>query len=411
MAFIVQKYGGTSVGDVDRIKNVARRVARAHAQGNDIVVIVSAMAGETDRLLGLSHSICDRPDERETDVLLSTGETASTALLAMALRHLGAPAVSFQGHQVRIETDSEFMRARIRSIDAPKLYETLRQRRIAVIAGFQGIDPQGNITTLGRGGSDTTAVAVAAAMKAEVCEIYTDVNGVYSADPNVVPTARKLPRISYEEMLELASMGAKVLQTRSVEFATKYRVPVHVRSSFHDGDGTWVVEEDAGMEEVLVSAVAHDRNQAKITFKRVADQPGIAARIFSPLAEAGIVLDVIVQNVSEEGTTDVTFTVPKTDLTKARELCERTARDLGCLGLQCDDRIAKVSIVGAGMRSHAGVAAKMFSALSREGINIEMISTSEIKISCVIDTKYAELAVRVLHDAFGLGDEARAPSR
>jgi aspartate kinase len=405
VSLIVQKYGGTSVGDLERIRNVARRVVETRAQGHEVVVIVSAMAGETNRLVALAQRLSARPDEREMDVLLSTGETVSTALVAMALRDLGAPAVSLQGHQVRIETDSEFSRARIRSIDAPKVFETLGQGKVAVVAGFQGIDPQGNITTLGRGGSDTTAVAVAAAMKADLCEIYTDVDGVFSTDPAVVPGARKLARISYEEMLELASLGAKVLQTRSVEFAMKYRVPVHVRSSFHGGQGTWVVEEDESMEAVRVSAVAYDRNEAKVTFKRVPDQPGIAARIFTPLAEAGIVVDVIVQNVSEEGHTDVTFTLPKADLQEAREICERTASALGCPAIQWDDGIAKVSIVGAGMRSHAGVAATMFGALSKEGINIQMISTSEIKISCVIDAKYTELAVRALHEAFGLAQD------
>jgi aspartate kinase len=406
VALIVQKYGGTSVGDVSRIRNVARRVARTRAAGHDVVVIVSAMSGETDRLLRLAREVAERPDEREVDVLLSTGETASTALVAMALRAEGVAAVSFQGHQVRIETDSAWGRARIRRIDAPKLFDTLGKGQVAIVAGFQGIDEHGNITTLGRGGSDTSAVAVAAAMKAEVCEIYTDVDGVYSTDPNLVPDARKLARISYEEMLELASVGAKVLQTRSVEFAMKYKVPVHVRSSFNESDGTWVVEEDESMEEVLVSGIAYDRKEAKVTLKRVPDQPGIAARIFAPLAEAGIVVDVIVQNVSEEGHTDVTFTVPQTDLARAREICRQVAATLGSPGIEDHDQIAKISIVGAGMRSHAGVAAKMFTTLSKHGINIQMISTSEIKISCVIDAKYTELAVRVLHDAFGLAAPA-----
>ena len=403
MALIVQKYGGTSMGDTTRIQNVARRVARTRAEGHDVLVVVSAMSGETDRLLGLAHKLAERPDEREVDALLSTGETASTALLALALRAMGVPAVSFQGHQVRIETDSAFNKARIRNIDDTRLRDVLARGQVAVIAGFQGIDEAGNITTLGRGGSDTTGVAIAAAMKADVCEIYTDVEGVYSTDPNVVPDARKLARISYEEMLELASLGAKVLQLRSVEFAMKYKVPVHVRSSFSDAEGTWVVEEDSTMEEVLVSGVAFDRKEAKGTFKRVPDQPGIAARIFTPLADAGISVDVIVQNVSEDGHTDLTFTLPRTELRKAKELCEETARTLGVKSVEWDDQIAKISVVGAGMRSHAGVAAKMFSTLSRHGINIQMISTSEIKVSCVIDAKYTELAVRVLHDAFELG--------
>ena len=408
MALIVQKYGGTSVGSAERIQNVARRVARTRAAGHEVVVIVSAMSGETDRLLGLAEKLAARPDERELDVLLSTGETASTALVSMALRAEGVPAVSFQGHQVRIETDSDFTRARIRQIDAPRLRQTLAEGKVAVVAGFQGIDENGNITTLGRGGSDTSAVAIAAAMKADVCEIYTDVEGVYSTDPNMVPNARKLARISYEEMLELASVGAKVLQIRSVEFAMKYKVPVHVRSSFSDAEGTWVVEEDETMEAVLVSGVAYDRKEAKITFKRVPDQPGIAARIFEPLAQAGIVVDVIVQNVSEDGATDLTFTVPRNELRRAQEICAPLATAMGCKGIECDDQIAKVTIVGAGMRSHAGVAAKMFTTLSREGINIQMISTSEIKISCVIAAKYTELAVRVLHDAFGLADPAKS---
>ncbi|HWP60505.1 MAG TPA: aspartate kinase [Candidatus Acidoferrales bacterium] len=400
MELIVQKYGGTSVGSLERIKNVARRVAAAARDGAGLVVVVSAMAGETNRLLSLAHQIAESPDERERDALLASGEQVSAALLALALKDMGWRARSFLAHQVRIETDSAFGKARIKNVDASKVKEALREGEIVVIAGFQGVDEKGNITTLGRGGSDTSAVAVAAALRARVCEIYTDVEGVFTTDPNICPDARKLERISYDEMLEMASMGAKVLQIRSVELAKKFRVPIHVRSSFTDAEGTWVVEEERGMDAVLVSGVTCEKNEAKITLLKVPDRPGLAAQIFTPISEANIVVDMIIQNASADGTTDLTFTVPKADFKKAIALVEKTAGEISAQGVTSDTHIAKVSIIGAGMRTHAGVAAKMFQALAREGINIEMISTSEIKISVVIDEKYAELAVRVLHDEF-----------
>ncbi len=399
MGLIVQKYGGTSVGTPERIKAVARCVAATRAAGNGVVVVVSAMAGETNRLLALASAVAPQPDARETDVLLATGEQASVALLAMALQGIGVPAVSFLGHQVRIATDNVYGRARIKHIDADNVLQTVRSGTVAVVAGFQGVDADSNITTLGRGGSDTSAVAMAAALQADVCEIYTDVAGVYTTDPRICPNARKLARISYDEMLEMASLGAKVLQIRSVEFAKRYRVPVHVRSSFSDETGTWVVEEDPSMEDVLVSGVTVDLNEAKITLLRVPDRPGLAAKIFTPIANAHIVVDMIIQNASEEGFTDLTFTVPRTDYEKALGMVRAVAPDIGARGVTSDTSVAKVSVVGLGMRSHAGVAARMFQVLSKEGINIQMISTSEIKVSVVIDAKYAELAVRVLHQA------------
>ena len=399
MGLIVQKYGGTSVGTPERIKAVARCVAATRAAGNGVVVVVSAMAGETNRLLQLAGAVAAQPDARETDVLLATGEQASVALLAIALHDIGVPAVSFLGHQVRISTDSIYGRARIKHIDADNVLQTVSNGTVAVVAGFQGVDASSNITTLGRGGSDTSAVAMAAALQADVCEIYTDVAGVYTTDPRICPNARKLARISYDEMLEMASLGAKVLQIRSVEFAKRYRVPVHVRSSFSDETGTWVVEEDPSMEDVLVSGVTVDLNEAKITLLRVPDRPGLAAKIFTPIANAHIVVDMIIQNASEEGFTDLTFTVPRTDYEKALGMVRAVAPDIGARGVTSDTFVAKVSVVGLGMRSHAGVAARMFEVLSKEGINIQMISTSEIKVSVVIDAKYAELAVRVLHQA------------
>jgi aspartate kinase len=405
MSLIVQKYGGTSVGDVDRIRNVAVRVARCRAKGDDIVVVVSAMAGETNRLLGLATQVHPDADSREKDVLIATGEQVTVALLAIALKASGCPAVSFLGHQVRIATDSAFGKARIKSIDADRIRTALAAGNVVVVAGFQGVDGDDNITTLGRGGSDTSAVALAAALRADGCEIYTDVEGVFTSDPRICPDARKLDRISYEEMLELASLGAKVLQIRSVEFAKRYNVPVHVRSTFSEAQGTWVVEEEASMEDVLVSGVTYDRDEAKITLVRVPDQPGLAARVFGPIADANIGVDMIIQNASAEGTTDLTFTVPKGDFRQALGLIEAHARDLGAEGVRTDTDVAKVSIVGLGMRSHAGVAAAMFRALADVGINIQMISTSEIKVSVVVDAKYVELAVRVLHDAF-IGDKA-----
>ena len=400
MALIVQKYGGTSVGSVERIRDVARRVASYHGQGHRLVVVVSAMAGETNRLLELARQAAKRPAERESDALVASGEQVSAALLALALQDLGLPAASFLGHQVRIATDSAFGRARIRSIDKHRLMAAVEQGTIAVVAGFQGVDEDNNITTLGRGGSDTTGVALAAALGADVCEIFTDVDGVYTSDPRIVPHAQKLRCVSYDEMLELASLGAKVLQIRSVEFAKRYRVPVHVRSSFSDAPGTMVIEEDKPMEDVLVSGVAHDRDQAKITLLRVPDRPGLAARVFGPIAAAGIVVDMIIQNASADGTTDLTFTVPRGDFDKALSMVRAAEATLGLQGVATDAEVAKVSIVGLGMRSHAGVAARMFEVLAAEGINIQMISTSEIKISVVVNEKYTELAVRSLHDAF-----------
>ena len=400
MALIVQKFGGTSVADIDRIRDVAARVARTYAAGHQVAIVVSAMAGETNRLLALAKAAHPRPDDRESDVLAATGEQVTAALTALVLHGLGVPARSFLGHQVRIETDSAYGRARIVRIDAERLRGTLDAGGVAVVAGFQGVDLDGSITTLGRGGSDTSAVALAAALTADVCEIYTDVDGVFTSDPRIVPRARKLERISYEEMLELASLGAKVLQIRSVEFAKRYRVPVHVRSSFNDREGTWVVEEDTSMEEVSVAGVASDQNEAKLTVRGVPDHPGVAARLFGPVAAAGIVVDMIIQNASADGTTDMTFTVPRADYDQALELVAGVARAIGARDVRGDLDVAKISIVGVGMRTHAGIAARMFDVLAREGINIQMISTSEIKISVVVDAKYTELAVRALHDTF-----------
>ena len=397
---IIQKYGGTSVGSVERIKGVAQRVAATKDAGHQVAVVVSAMSGETNRLLALAKEVSAQPDERESDVLVSTGEQVSVALLAMALKDLGYPAFSMLGHQVQIETDSAFGRARIKNISADRLLSALKDEHIVVVAGFQGVDADDNITTLGRGGSDTTAVAIAAATRADACEIYTDVDGVYSADPRICPQAKKLSRISYDEMLELASLGAKVLQIRSVEFAKRYQVPVHVRSSFSQDEGTWLVREEPNMEDVIVSGVTSDPDQVKITVQHVPDRPGLAARLFGPIAADNIVVDMIIQNASAEGYTDLTFTVPKGDAEKALARVRAAAPELDAKGVVSDAGVAKVSIIGLGMRSHAGVAARMFDTLSREGINIQMISTSEIKISVVIDVKYTELAVRVLHDAF-----------
>ncbi|WNG16902.1 aspartate kinase [Cystobacter fuscus] len=406
MALIVQKYGGTSVGDTERMKNVARRCIAAQAAGHDVVVVVSAMSGETNRLLKLVSQITDRPNEREQDVVVATGEQVSIGLVALAIQAQGAQATSFLGHQVQIVTDSTFAKARIKRIEAERIVEALKQKHIVVVAGFQGQDEQGNVTTLGRGGSDTTAVALAAALKADACEIYTDVDGVYTTDPNVCPAARKLDRISYEEMLELASLGAKVLQIRSVEFAMKYKVPLWVKSSFSDDPGTLVCEEDKSMENVVVSGIAYEKNEAKLAISGVPDMPGVAAKIFGTLDEKNIVVDLIVQTASRDGKTDVSFTVGKTDLTKAREAVEQVAREIKAGGVETDSDVAKISIVGVGMRNHSGVAAKMFQVLSQEGINIQVISTSEIKVSCLVQSKYTELAVRALHTAFGLDKPA-----
>jgi aspartate kinase len=401
VALIVQKYGGTSVGDVERIRRVARRVVATVEQGHRVAVVVSAMAGETDALVALAQDAGgEQPDPREYDVLLSTGEQKTIALLAMAIHRLGHKARSFTGAQIGMRTDAAHTRARIQSIDTQRILDALDQGTVAVIAGFQGIDDEGNITTLGRGGSDTSAVAVAAALSADVCEIYTDVRGVYTTDPNLVPAARKLDRISYEEMLEMASLGAKVLQIRSVKFAMHYGVPIHVRSSFDESEGTWVTPEEDVMEGLVVSGVTYNRSEGKIRVRGLKDQPGVSARLFSPISDAGIVIDMIVQNISQDGTTDITFTVPKADWRRALELAEAAGREIGAAGVEGDDRIAKVSIVGLGMKDHAGVASRMFRVLADNGINIQMISTSEIKISVVIEDQSTELAVRKLHEAF-----------
>ena len=404
MALVVQKYGGTSVGDVDRIRNVARRVIRTQEQGNRVVVVVSAMSGETDKLLRLAQQVTPNPDERELDVLVSTGEQVSIALLAIALKSMGADAKSYLGFQIKIATDSAFGKARITAIESEKLLQDLKEGRIVVVAGFQGADEADNITTLGRGGSDTTGVAIAAALKADLCEIYTDVDGVYTTDPNICSRARKLSKISYDEMLEMASLGAKVLQIRSVEFAKKYDVPVHVRSSFNDNPGTIVCKEDREMEKVVVSGVTYNKNEARIEIMHLPDVPGVAAKLFKPIADANIVVDMIIQTSSTEkgGYADVAFTVPKSDFNKTLQIVKGTLKELGGKEVSADENIAKVSIVGVGMRSHSSVASRMFSALAQEGINIHMISTSEIKISCLIDAKYTELAVRALHDVFHL---------
>jgi len=400
---VVQKYGGTSVGDVERIRNVARRALAAQKAGNEVVVVVSAMAGETNRLLKLTTDLARRPSQREQDVVVSTGEQVTVGLLALAIQELKGRARSFLGHQVRILTDSAFANARIKSIDDSKLRESLRGGEIAVVAGFQGIDEQGSITTLGRGGSDTTAVALAAALSAGACEIYTDVDGVYTTDPRICDKARKLDRISYEEMLELASLGSKVLQIRSVEFAMKYTVPLWVKSSFSEDPGTLVCEEDESMEDVLVSGIAMTRDESRFVVRNVPDKPGIAAKVFGMLAQSGIVVDVIVQTPAhEDGRTDMAFTVGRLDIEKTNELVRKVAKQLGAGKVEHEEGIAKVSVVGVGMRNHAGVAARMFQVLADEGVNIRVISTSEIKISCLIDEKYAELAVRALHDAFEL---------
>jgi aspartate kinase len=402
MALVVQKYGGTSVGSIEKIQNVARRVARTYDEGNDMVVVVSAMAGETNKLVALAEEMCEFPSEREYDVLVAAGEQVSISLLSMALQSMGYKAKSYLGWQVPIYTDSSSTKARIEEIQDTNMREDLHNGTIVIVAGFQGIDRDNNITTLGRGGSDTSAVAVAAALKADVCEILTDVDGVYTTDPRIVPEATKMEKISYDEMLEMASLGSKILQIRSVEFAKKYDVVVHVRSSLNGNQGTLVMKEDADMETVLVSGVTYNKDEAKISVMRVPDMPGIAAQIFSPLSAANITVDMIIQNVSHEGSTDMTFTVPRADFKKALKIVEETAVKIGAAGVQSNENIAKVSIVGVGMRSHSGIASQMFQTLSEEGVNIQMISTSEIKVSCVIDDKYTELAVRILHSAFGL---------
>jgi aspartate kinase len=402
VALIVQKYGGTSVANLERIKNVASRVAKTYNGGNEVVVILSAMAGITDGLIQMAEKISGLPDKRELDVLLATGEQTTSALLAMTLRAMEYPAQSLMGHQAEVLTDQCHGNARILDIRADRIKELLKHHHIVVVAGFQGCDPDGNITTLGRGGSDTSAVAIAAALKADVCEIYTDVDGVYTADPNICPNARKLAAISYDEMLNMASLGAKVLQIRSVGFAKKYNIPVHVRSSFSEEEGTMVVDENSGMERLVVSGVTHDKDQARITLRKVPDTPGIAAKIFTPIAEAGFVVDMIIQNTRAEGQTDLTFSVPKAGFKQALEMQKKIAAEIGAEDVFGDENIAKVSVIGVGMKDHSGVASKMFNALAKENINIIMISTSEIRISCIIEEKYAELAVQVLHDAFEL---------
>jgi len=407
MALLVQKFGGSSVADAEKVMNVARRVA-AGAPGNQMVVVVSAMGKTTDGLLALARQITTTPDLREMDMLLSTGEQVTIALLCMALQSLGLKARSFTGPQVGMRTDRAHTQARITQIDADRVRRALDTGEIVVVAGFQGLSDEDEITTLGRGGSDLTAVALAASLKADVCEIYTDVDGVYTADPNVVPDARKLERVAYDEMLELASLGAKVLQTRSVEFAKKYGVTVHVRSTFRPDPGTLVMKEEAGMEQAVVTGVTHDRSQAKVSILRVPDRPGIAARVFGAISAKNIVVDMIVQNISQDGYTDMSFTLPRGDHARAVADLSEVVREIGARGIVHDERVAKVSIVGVGMRSHSGVASTMFATLAREGINIQMISTSEIAVSCVIEDKYAELAVRSLHDAF---DVARGAGR
>jgi aspartate kinase len=407
MGIIVHKYGGTSVGTIEKIKNVARRLIDTQKKGHDVVCVVSAMAGETDRLIKLANDVTDSPDAREYDVLVATGEQVSIALLAMAIISLGGKARSFTGHQVRILTDESFSKARIMSIDTEKLLKEVKDGYITIVAGFQGVDEGGNVTTLGRGGSDTSAVALAAALNADRCDIYTDVDGVYTADPNICPKAKKLKKISYEEMLEMASLGVKVLQTRSVEIAKKYNVPIHVRSSFSEEEGTMVTMEDEEMEKYVVSGVTYNRNESKLTISGIPDVPGVAAKIFKPIADANIVVDMIIQNVSSAAHADLTFTVSKTDTKKALEILQTIGKELGAAGVSSDENIAKVSIIGVGMKSHAGVASQFFSVLAHEGINIMMISTSEIKISCVVEEKYTELAVRILHDTFHLSPEEK----
>ena len=403
---IVQKYGGTSLGNTERIKNVAKRVVRTKNEGHDVVVVVSAMSGETDKLINLAAQVNDNPDPREMDTLVSTGERVTIALLAMAIQALGHKARSFTGRQAGIISDSVHTKARIEKINADRLTQALQENNIAVVAGFQGIDERSDVTTLGRGGSDLTAVAIAAALNADFCDIYTDVDGVYTTDPNMVPQARKLEKISYEEMLEMASSGAKVLQSRSVEFAKKYNVPVRVLSSFNDNPGTLVTKEDIEMENVVVSGIAYDKNQVKVTVAGVPDKPGVAAKIFGEIANNNIVVDMIIQNIGEGVLTDMSFTVPKTDSKKVMEVMKTVVDEIGAKGASFKENIAKISIIGVGMRSHSGVAAQMFAALAKERINIMMISTSEIKISCVIDAKYTELAVRVLHETFNMDKAA-----
>jgi len=402
MALVVQKFGGTSVANIDKIRNVAAKVIREKKAGNEVVVVLSAMSGETDRLIALAHQATESPNEREYDALISTGEQVTVTLLAMVLNSMGYRAKSFLGFQVKFLTDNAHKKARIQIVSTEKINKELKQGTVVVVAGFQGIDKEDNITTLGRGGSDTSAVALAAVLNADQCDIYTDVDGVYTTDPNICNKARRLDKISYDEMLEMAMTGAKVLQPRSVEMAKKYDVPVYVKSTFSDEGGTLVTKEDLDMEREVLSGITYDRDQAKITVVHVPDKPGVAAKLFTPLSKQNIMVDMIIQNASLEGFTDLTFTVSKKDLKDAEKIIRQTAETIGASKVEVDDQVSKVSIIGVGMASHAGVAAKMFSALADEGINIMMISTSEIKISCIIQRKYTELAVMVLHDTFGL---------
>jgi aspartate kinase len=403
LALIVQKYGGTSVADTDRIKSVAERAVETVRQGNKVILVVSAMSGETDKLTGFAHEITDRPDEREMDMLLSSGERVTSALMAMAIMKMGHGSMSFTGRQVGIKTDSSHTKAMIESIGADRLKVALDENKIPVVAGFQGINEFSDVTTLGRGGSDTTAVAIAAALNADICEIYTDVEGVYTADPRLIPEARKMDRISYDEMLEMASLGAKVLHGRSVEFAKKYNVPLVVRSSFNNAPGTLVTKEDIDMEKIVVTGLAHDKNQARITILGVPDRPGIAAAIFDDIAKANLNVDMIVQNISvSDHATDLSFTVSKAESEKALEITQKVSDKLNAKGVSMNKDVGKVSIVGVGMQSHFGVAARMFDTLSKNGINIMMISTSEIKISCVVDVDQVEPAVKALHESFEL---------
>ena len=403
MPLVVQKYGGTSVGTIDRIQHVAQRIARIRKTGTQVVVIVSAMAGETDKLLKMARQICDNPERREMDLLLSSGERISSALLTMALQARGIPAISMTGRQIGLQTDSVHTRARIKQIDAKRAQQALKENNVIVVAGFQGINEKGDVTTLGRGGSDTSAVALAVALGSSQCEIYTDVDGVYTADPRMVPKANKLDVVSYDEMLEMASLGAKVLQIRCVEFAHKFKMPLVVKSSYIEGGkGTLICEEDSNMEQPVVSGIMYDKNQAKITLKEVPDQPGIAANIFGSIADAGLSVDMIIQNISAEGHTDLSFTLGREELNEAMVIMEKVAKKIRAVNVSADSKIAKISIVGAGMRSHSGVAARIFKTLSKEKINILMISTSEIKVSCIIEQKHTKAAVNALHTAFGL---------
>ncbi len=406
MALIVQKYGGTSVGTVERISAVAQRIKAARDSGDDIVVVVSAMSGETNRLIGLANDITDNPSAREFDVLVSTGEQVTIALLSMALNHLGCAARSYTGSQVKILTDGVYTKARILDIDDTHVAKDIKDGNVVIVAGFQGMDEKGNITTLGRGGSDTTAVAMAAALKAKECQIYTDVDGVYTTDPRVEPKARRLNRITFEEMLEMASLGSKVLQIRAVEFAGKYNVPLRVLSSFEDGPGTLISLEEDDMEQPVISGIAFNRDEAKLTVLGVPDTPGVAYHIVGPIGDANIEVDMIIQNIAADGTTDFTFTVHRNEYKKALDVLNKVSKDLGAREVVGDDTIVKISLVGVGMRSHAGVAGQMFKTFATEGINIKMIATSEIKVSVVVDEKYLELGVRALHSAFGLEQEA-----